>query len=88
MTTQEMLKLEKLAQLRDELRVKAHLAGAELRSQWEELENKWVLLQSRLSSVRKAGSDSAKEIRAAVDLLVKELAEGYERMREAFANLR
>lgn len=87
MTTQEMLKIEKLAQLRDELRIKVHLAGAELRTQWEELEHKWVLLQSRLSSVKKAGSDSAREIKAAADLLVKELAEGYERLREAFANL-
>ncbi|MBX3171191.1 MAG: hypothetical protein KF760_27530 [Candidatus Eremiobacteraeota bacterium] len=76
-----------LARLRDELRLQVHLARAEVRSQWEELEKKWTLLQSRLSVLEVAGEESKREIGQAVRALVQELNEGYARMRGALARV-
>jgi F0F1-type ATP synthase membrane subunit b/b' len=39
---------EKLEQQRDELRVKAALARAEARDEWDELEEKWDRLKGKL----------------------------------------
>ncbi len=72
-----------LARLRDQLIVQIHLAKAEVRTHWEELEHKWVLLQSRLSGVKIAGRESQKEISEAVRDLIQELSEGYRRIRDA-----
>lgn len=72
-----------LARRRDELLLQLHLGGAEARSHWEELEKKWVLLQSRLSVLEVAGKDTARGVRSALKQLIHELKEGYDRMREA-----
>lgn len=76
-----------LARLRDELRLQIHLAKAEVRSQWEELEKKWTLLQSRLSGLRVAKDESKREIGQAIKVLIQELGEGYLRMRDALAQV-
>ena len=76
-----------LARLRDELRLQIHLAKAEVRSKWEELEHKWVLLQSRLSGLKLASRESKKEIAGAVRDLIQELSEGYLRIREALKHV-
>ncbi len=76
-----------LARLRDELQLQIHLAKADVRSQWEDLEKKWILLQSRLSGLRVARDESRREIGQAVKILVEELHEGYKRMRDALASV-
>ncbi len=76
-----------LARLRDELKLQMHLARAEVRSQWEELEHKWILLQSRLSGVKLAGRESKKEIGEAAHALVEEIHEGYQRIRTALSQV-
>lgn len=82
-TTQETGKLvERIEQLRDELRVKVHLGKAEARDKWTGLEHKWTELQRKRHQVESAGAESAAELKAAVGLLVDELAEGYERVRQ------
>lgn len=78
---------EELARLRDEIKLQLHLAKAEARSQWEELEKKWVLLQSRLTTVKVARDQSAQEVGSALKLLMGELGEGYRRLKEAFSRL-
>lgn len=78
---------EELARLRDEIKLQLHLAKAEARSQWEELEKKWVLLQSRLTTVKVARDQSAQEVGSALKLLMGELGEGYKRLKEAFSRL-
>ena len=75
---------QELARLRDQLKLQLHLAKADARSQWEELEAKWVLLQSRLTALKVAKDQSSQEVRAAMKLLISELSEGYQRLREAF----
>lgn len=76
-----------LARLRDELMLQLHLAKAEGRSQWEELEKKWVLLHSRLHGLELAGDESKREVCQAVHALIHELKEGYLRMRDALARV-
>lgn len=78
---------EELARLRDEIKLQLHLAKAEARSQWEELEKKWVLLQSRLTTVKVARDQSAQEVGSALKLLMGELGEGYKRLKEAFTRI-
>ncbi len=76
-----------LARLRDQLQLQIHLAQAEVRSQWEELEKKWTLLQSRLTVLEVAGQESRREIGEAVRLLIQELNEGYQRVRGALSRV-
>lgn len=66
---------------RDELRVRMHLAAAEVREEWDELEEKLEHLESRLEGARREASSSAKDVLAALDLLGDEIAGAYERIR-------
>jgi len=76
-----------LARLRDQLQLQIHLAQAEVRTQWEELEKKWTLLQSRLTVLEVAGQESKREIGEAVRLLIQELGDGYQRVRGALSRV-
>ena len=76
-----------LARHRDQLQLQMHLARAEARSHWEDLEKKWVLLQSRLSGLKVAGAESRRDIGEAARLLIEELREGYHRLRQALAEV-
>lgn len=78
---------QELARVRDELRLKLHLARAEVRAQWEELEKNWVLLQSRLTVIKTAGKASSKDVQTAAKQLIAELKQGYERMRDALTRV-
>ncbi|MGE0495603.1 MAG: hypothetical protein AB7S38_40740 [Vulcanimicrobiota bacterium] len=84
---EELIRLEKLAQLRDEIRLRIHLAGAEMRDHWHQLEVKWTLLQTRLNPVKRAGAESVQGLGEAGRLLLEELVEGYERIRQALRDL-
>ena len=75
---------EGLAQLRDELKLQIHLAGAEARRDWDEkLEPKWRELEPKLAALEKASAETGKELAAAVGFLIDELVAGYERIRKA-----
>ena len=75
--------LEKLAEIRDELKLKLHLGGMEARQEWEKLEPKWLELEKKAGLVEKASFESLKGLKAAADLLIGELFNGYERIRKA-----
>lgn len=82
---EELKKLEDtLLQQRDELRVKLHLAKADARDEWEELERKWAEAQTKFSQVQKAAGESREGVEAAARLLGEELLKGYERIRRLF----
>ena len=53
--------IDKLREERDELRVQMHLAAAEVRDEFEELEEKWSQLETRL---RAASREAARPRRA------------------------
>jgi hypothetical protein len=71
-----------LERMRDELKLKIHLAAADARSEWEELEKKWSHLRSKAGVVGRVAGDAAGDVGEAVELLGKELKRGYERLRK------
>jgi hypothetical protein len=75
--------LEALRQLRDELRVQIHLARMEARSQWDKLDPKWKELEAKLDGLEHAPAEVARELLTTARALVKDLADGYQRIRKA-----
>jgi hypothetical protein len=85
MTQQEATSLDQLIQdlraMRDEVRVKAHLAGKDLQDVIDANEKKLEELQRRVDAARKEAEARAPEIRRRFEGLVDEIREGYERVR-------
>lgn len=75
--------IKNLGQLRDELKLKAHLLAADLKDQWHDLERKWEELGRETGPVREAAGESAKEVGAAAESLLAALKAGYQRLKEA-----
>jgi predicted nucleic acid-binding Zn-ribbon protein len=73
--------VEKLRQQRDELRLKMHLAKADARDEWEELEGKWESLKDRLKAAGGEASEASEDIGGALRGLASEIKKGYERIR-------
>jgi hypothetical protein len=72
-----------LERVRDQVELKIHLASADARDEWEELEKKWRRLRGKLGSIGRAAEDTAEDVGEALELLGKELKRGYERLRKA-----
>lgn len=75
--------LAKVCQERDELRLKLHLARAEVREEWEKLEPRFAHLEARVREVSASASDATRDVGAALGLLGEELRHGYARIRKA-----
>lgn len=75
--------LQTLALLRDEIRLQAHLFGAELRDQWDECESRWNRYQQNLLDMGEAAAQSRPDIRAATERLEAALTQAYTRLRAA-----
>lgn len=73
--------LERLRQLRDELRVQLHLGKAEAKERFERLEKTWQHLEARLKQIREESSEDLGEIREAAGLLLGEIRDGYRHLR-------
>lgn len=67
---------------RDELRVRMHLAKAELREEWATLEKKWTRLENRLSQARTEAKSASKDVGSAAESLAGEIASAYRRIRD------
>jgi len=72
--------IDELQRIRDELRLKLHLGGAELKQRWERVEQRWPQIEERLSSAGTKADDAADalrsvlhDVRAAYDELRKEI---------------
>ena len=81
--------IRKLRQERDELRLKLHLAGKEVQDGFAVLEEKWEVLEDRVEpltgAVKEASSAAGEQARkvtaAALDVAVREIKGGYEKLR-------
>lgn len=73
-------------QMRDELKLKAHLFKMETRDLWDDLEQKWEKLTQESGVARGAVEKTAKNVGAATSLLVDELKEGYERIKRSISS--
>ena len=75
--------VESLRRARDELRVQMHLARAEARDLFEDLEQRWHELERGLEQVASEARRPMDEAREAVGSLVDELKEGYRKIRDS-----
>jgi len=75
--------LDRLARLRDELRLKLALGKAEAKAEWERMEGRWDDLRSKARGIEGASSETASELRKAAGELIDEIGEGYERIKKA-----
>lgn len=75
--------LEDLRQMRDELNVQSHLARAELRDTWQDLEEGFSELERRAKQAASAAEPALKQLGADARKLVEDLREGYRRIRKS-----
>jgi predicted nucleic acid-binding Zn-ribbon protein len=74
--------MDRLRELRDELRVQAELGRAELRDRWHQLEKSWHQLEGRLKLARDGAREDTENVREAARLLARELKDSYENLRQ------
>jgi hypothetical protein len=72
-----------LRRMRDELRVQLHLAKADARTEWDELEKKLNHLEVRLAAAGREAKGSATDVGAALGIVADELKRGYERLKSS-----
>ena len=75
--------IERLEQLRDELRVKAHLMKADLKKEYEALEKKYGELKRDARPVRRAAEETLEEVSDATRLLFDTVWDGMKRVRNS-----
>jgi len=73
--------VEELKQIRDELKVRVHLAAADAKDEWAQLEKKWDHMRARVERVGDVAEDAAEDVGEALASVGKELKKGYERVR-------
>lgn len=73
--------LDGLRRTRDELRVQIHLAKADAATLWEELEEKFHKLESKANRQKLIAEDTLHNAGEAARLLLDEIREGYEKIR-------
>lgn len=75
-----------LKQRRDTLRVKMHLAQADARDEWQNLEKRWEAfeetVESQMDKLEDAAEDAADNIEDALKRAGNDLKQGYERLRK------
>ena len=73
----------KLKQQRDELRVRMHLAKAEVRDEWDSLDRRFTKLMDDYKPARDATGQAAANVWAALELTGEELLHGFNQIRKA-----
>ncbi len=67
---------------RDELNVKFHLAKAEARDEWANLESKWEEVKTKLAAASEEVEKTTESVSTGLGLALDEIKEGYERIRK------
>jgi CBS domain-containing protein len=75
--------LEDLRRVRDELRVKAHLAKAEVRDRWDDLEHGLTSLERRVKQTSRAAEEPLRKLESDVRRLVDDLRDGFKRIKDS-----
>jgi chromosome condensin MukBEF complex kleisin-like MukF subunit len=73
-----------IEQLRDEIKLKAHLGEQETKDELARLEKKWEHFLSEYKPVLSEAEKTAKNAGAALGLAADEIKAGYERIRKLF----
>ena len=72
-----------LKQQRDEIRVKLHLGGQELKDEWEKLDDQLNQLNHRFDPLRDAVGETAEDVWDSFKLVGGEIKEGFNRIRNS-----
>lgn len=75
---------QKLAQMRDELKLEIHLARSDVRDEWKGLERKWNYFEGKVRQAQRESEKTSEEIWEDVKRLGEDLREGYGRVRRSF----
>jgi hypothetical protein len=76
--------LAALGTLRDELKLKAHLARIELKSQLDELERKWRLAEEQLDRAKAHAQADGSRVQRELKSLLGDLRTGFQNAKRAF----
>jgi DNA repair exonuclease SbcCD ATPase subunit len=71
---------EKLKTERDEMRVQAHLARAEFREEWNEVEEKWQKVEQKLSRIQDQAIETTDEMQSSAEVIMEEISSAYDRI--------
>ncbi len=71
-----------IEQLRDEVKLKAHLAKAEAKDEMEELEKKWDSFLTEYKPLTDEAGKTAENTGAALSMVADEIKAGYKRLRK------
>ena len=78
--------IETLKQQRDELKLKMHLGSLEAKEEFEALEKKWdhwtAEAKAQAKPLREVMEDSAKNVGTALDLVLDEVKQSYEKIKD------
>lgn len=66
---------------RDELNVQMHLAKAELKDDWAELEDKYAFAQKKFDELKKDSGEVAGDVKNTLNVIVDEMGEAYQRVK-------
>lgn len=72
---------QKVKTQRDELRVQSHLAQAELKDEWQELEKKWDKAERNLKQFQDDAKETTDEWVASSRVVMEELSSAYDRIK-------
>lgn len=76
--------LEALGRIRDELKLKAHLAQAEVKSRLDDLERKWRLADEKVQRAKSHAKQDAATLQGEVKELITDLKQGYQDVKRTF----
>ena len=74
--------VQKVAQQRDELLLKMHLAKAEAKDEWAVAEKKWEQVKAKTPLLARESGESVKNLGAAVKLVGEEILHSYDRIKK------
>ena len=69
---------------RDELKVQAHLAKAELKDKWQKTEHEWEGFEAKAKTIAKGAKEASTDVGKGFSLLGKQLQEAYKDLKKAF----
>ena len=73
---------DKIKTQRDELRVRSHLAKAEFRDEWQELELKWETTEKNLNHLQKEAKETTEDVKTSAKIVLEELSSAYDRIKD------
>jgi len=74
--------LEAIKTQRDELKVRMHLANAEINDEWVEMGKKWQEMKIKNSKLKASAGETRAALVDDLKKMGKDLKEGYERMKK------